>query len=69
MFAYSMIKNEVFISEKFIGLMIKPISKSIPALLKLELIKMNLSSIKILKKEKKKKKYHIFPPRRFYPHV
>jgi hypothetical protein len=47
-----MIKNGVSISEKFVGLMMKPTSKSIPALLKLELTKMNLSSIKILRKRK-----------------
>jgi hypothetical protein len=35
----------------------KPTSKSISALQKLEIRKMNLSSVKIPKKEKKKKKY------------
>jgi hypothetical protein len=60
-----MIKNEVFISEKFIDLMIKPTSKSIPALLKLEVIKMNLSSIKILKKRKEKEKIPYFSTQAF----
>jgi hypothetical protein len=44
-FVYNMIKNGVFISEKFVCL--KPTSKSISTLLKLELIKLNLSSVKI----------------------
>jgi hypothetical protein len=48
-----MIKNEVSISEKFIGLTMKPTLKSISTLLKLELIKMNLSSVKIPRKRKK----------------
>jgi hypothetical protein len=51
-----MIENVVSISEKFVGLTMKPTSKSISALLKLELTKMNLSSVKIPIKEKKKKK-------------
>jgi hypothetical protein len=46
-FVYGMIKNGVSIREKFVGLTMKPTSKSISALLKLELTKMNLSSIKI----------------------
>ncbi len=54
---YTMIKDEVSISEKFVGLTMKPTSKSISALQKLEIRKMNLSSVKIPKKEKKKKKY------------
>jgi hypothetical protein len=41
-FAYSMIDDGVSISEKFIGFMMKPKSKSISALLKLELTKMNI---------------------------
>jgi hypothetical protein len=45
-----MIKDGVSISEKFIGLTMKPTLKSISALLKLELIKMNLSSFKIPRK-------------------
>jgi hypothetical protein len=56
-----MIKNEVSISEKFIGLTMKPTLKSISTLLKLELIKMNLSSVKIPRKRKK----YFFPTRRF----
>jgi hypothetical protein len=51
-FVYIMIKDGVSISEKFIGLMMKPTSKSISTLLKLKLTKMNFSSIKILKKRK-----------------
>jgi hypothetical protein len=46
-----MIKDEKS-SKKFVGLMIKPILKSISTLLKLKLTKMNLSSIKIQEKEK-----------------
>jgi hypothetical protein len=46
-----MIKNGMSISEKFIGLIMKPTSKSISALLKLNLTKMNLSSVKFQKKE------------------
>jgi hypothetical protein len=38
----------------------KPTSKSISALQKLEIRKMNLSSVKIPKKEKKKKKIPCF---------
>jgi hypothetical protein len=57
---YNMIKNEMSISEKFVGLTMKPTSKSISTLLKLELTKMNLSSVKI-----HRKKYIVFPPRRF----
>jgi hypothetical protein len=48
-----MIKDEVSISEKFVGLTMKPTSKSISPLLKLELTKMNLSSTKIPRKKKK----------------
>jgi hypothetical protein len=55
-----MIKNGMSISEKFVGLTMKPTSKSISTLLKLELTKMNLSSVKI-----HRKKYIVFPPRRF----
>jgi hypothetical protein len=51
-FVYTMIKNDVSISEKFVGLMMKPTSKSISTFLNLELTKMNLSSIKILRKRK-----------------
>ncbi len=47
-----MIKDGVSISEKFVGLMMEPTSKSISALLKLELTKMNHSSIKISRKRK-----------------
>jgi hypothetical protein len=49
-----MIKNGVSISEKFVGLVMKIASKSVSALLKLELTKMNLSSVKIprIRKEK-----------------
>ncbi len=60
-----MIKNEVSISEKFVGLTMKPTSKSISALLKLEFIKMNLSSIKILKKRKEKEKIPYFSTQAF----
>jgi hypothetical protein len=53
-----MIKDGVSIREKFKGLTMKPTSKSISPLLKLELTKMNHPSIKIQKKkENKKKKY------------
>ncbi len=47
-----MIKNEVSISEKFIGLTMKPTSKSISDLLKLELTKMNHPSVNIPRKRK-----------------
>jgi hypothetical protein len=57
---YSIIKNGVCISEKFIGLAIKPTSKSISALLKLELTKMNLLSVKIPRKRKEKGKIPCF---------
>jgi hypothetical protein len=46
-----MIKNGVSISEKFVCLMMKLTSKLISALLKIELIKMNLSSVKIPRKK------------------
>jgi hypothetical protein len=59
-----MIENGVCISEKFLGLTMKPISKSIMALLKLKLIKLNLSSIKI-PSPKKKKKYLVFSTQTF----
>jgi hypothetical protein len=49
-----MIKDGVPISEKFEGLMMKPASKSISPLLKLELTKMNHSSVKIPRKRKEK---------------
>jgi hypothetical protein len=49
-----MINNGVSISEKFVGLTIKPTSKSISVLLKLELTKINLSAVKIQKKRKEK---------------
>jgi hypothetical protein len=52
--SYSMIKDGVPISEKFEGLMMKPASKSISPLLKLELTKMNHSSVKIPRKRKEK---------------
>jgi hypothetical protein len=59
-----MIKNGVSISEKFVGLMMKIASKSVSALLKLELTKMNLSSVKIprIRKEKEKEKIAFFHP-------
>jgi hypothetical protein len=57
-----MIKNEMSISEKFVGLTMKSTSKSISALLKLEVRKMNLSSVKI---QKKKKKYLVFSSQAF----
>jgi hypothetical protein len=47
---YNIIKNGVSISEKFVGLMMKPTSKSISALLKLGLKKENLSTVKIPRK-------------------
>jgi hypothetical protein len=47
-----MIKNGMSISEKFVGLTMKPTSKSISALLKLEFTKMNFSFVKILRKRK-----------------
>jgi hypothetical protein len=47
-----MIKNGVSVSEKFVDLMMKPKLKSISALLKLELTKMNASFIKIPRKRK-----------------
>jgi hypothetical protein len=56
-FVYSMIRDRVSISEKFVGLTMKPTSKSISALLKLELIKTVLSSNKI---SRKRKKYLVF---------
>jgi hypothetical protein len=59
-----MIKNGVSIREKFVGLTMKPTSKSILALLKLEFTKMNLSTVKILRKRKEKLPY-FFSPRRF----
>jgi hypothetical protein len=46
-FVYSMIRNGVSISEKFVGLTMKPTSKSISAFLKLELTKMNILPVKI----------------------
>jgi hypothetical protein len=54
-----MIKNGM-LSEKFVGLTMKPTSKLISAFLKFKLTKMNLLSIK-----KKRKKYIVFPPRCF----
>jgi hypothetical protein len=57
-FVYNMIKNGVSISEKFVCLMMKPTSKSISALLKLELTNMNLSSIKIPRKRKNTLFFH-----------
>ncbi len=57
-----MIKNGVSISEKFVGLTMKPTSKSISALLKLKLTKMNLSSIKIPSKKEKEKIPCFFHP-------
>jgi hypothetical protein len=51
------------LSEKFIDLMIKSTSKSTFTLLKLELTKLNLSSIKILRK---KRKYLVFSTHAFY---
>jgi hypothetical protein len=47
-----MIKDGMSISEKIVGIMMKPTTKSILTLLKLELTKMNLSSVKILRKRK-----------------
>jgi hypothetical protein len=47
-----MIKDEVSVSKKFVDLMMKPTSKSISIILKLELIKMILSSVKIPRKRK-----------------
>jgi hypothetical protein len=58
-FVYNMIKNEV-LSEKFVGLIMKPTSKLISTLLKLELTKMNLLSVKIPRKNTL-----FFPPRQF----
>jgi hypothetical protein len=55
-----MIEDGVSISEKFIVLMMKSTSKSISALLKLELRKLNLSSIKI-----PRKKYLVFSTQAF----
>jgi hypothetical protein len=57
---YSMIKIRVLI-ENFVGLTMKPTSKSILALLKLEFTKMNLSTIKILRKRKEKLPYFFHP--------
>jgi hypothetical protein len=57
-----MIKDEC--SEKFVGLTMKPTSKSITALIKLKLTKMNLSSVKILRKRKGKNNL-FFSPRHF----
>jgi hypothetical protein len=59
-FVYNMIKNGVSISENFVGLMIKPTSKSISTHLKLELTKMNLSSVKIPRKRTQKEKIPYF---------
>jgi hypothetical protein len=50
--SYNMIKDEVSISEKFVGLMMKPTSQSFSTLLKLELTKMNHSSVKMPIKRK-----------------
>jgi hypothetical protein len=47
-----MIKDGVSIREKFEGFMMKPTSKSISALLKLELTKMNQPSVKFPRKRK-----------------
>jgi hypothetical protein len=54
-----MIKNGMSIREKFIGLTMKPTSKSISTLLKLELTKMNLSSVKIHRKRKNTLFFHL----------
>jgi hypothetical protein len=62
MFMYSLIKTGLSISVKFVGLTIKPTSKSILAILKLELTKMNLLSVKI---PRKRKNTLFFSPRRF----
>jgi hypothetical protein len=56
-----MIEDGVSISEKFVVLMMKSTSKSISALLKLELRKLNLSSIKI----HRKRKYLVFSTQAF----
>jgi hypothetical protein len=55
----SMIKDGVSIRDKFEGFMMKPTSKSILTLLKLDLTKMNHTSVKTQEKENKKKKYLI----------
>jgi hypothetical protein len=47
-----MIKDGVSIREKFEGFTMKPTSKSIPALLKLDLTKMNQPSVKFPRKRK-----------------
>jgi hypothetical protein len=56
-FVYSMIRNGVSISEKFVGLTMKPTSKSISAFLKLERYSMNILPVKIPRKRKEKEKY------------
>jgi hypothetical protein len=57
-----MINDGMSISEKFVGLTMKTASKSILALPKLELTKMNHSSIKI---PRKRKNTLFFSPRTF----
>jgi hypothetical protein len=52
-----MIRNGVSISEKFVGLTMKPTSKSISAFLKLERYSMNILPVKIPRKRKEKEKY------------
>jgi hypothetical protein len=42
---YSMLNDGVFINEKFVGLTMKPTSKSIYAIFKLELTEMNISFV------------------------
>jgi hypothetical protein len=61
-FVYNMIKNVVYISEKFVGLMIKPISKSISDSSKAQAYK---DESFIPQNLKKMKKYLIF----FHPGV
>jgi hypothetical protein len=61
-FVYSMIENGVFIGDKFVGLTMKPTSKSISALLKLKPTKMNIYTSKSQEKEKNT---FLSPPRRF----
>jgi hypothetical protein len=61
-----MIKEGASISEKFVGLMMKTTSKSSSDFLKLDLTKMNLSSVKIPRKRKEKEKIScVFSPRHF----
>jgi hypothetical protein len=60
-----MIKDGVSIRDKFEGFMMKPTSKLILTLLKLDLTKMNHPSVKTQEKENKKKKI----PYCFHPAV